>query len=68
MVCPFLRKRWCFAFFIRERILHQLGSQEEDAWMGDELFFAWLELEEYHKIRRLIAIERGRAWEPIGVL
>ena len=58
-------ERWCFAFFVRERILHQLGSQEEDAWMGDELFFAWLELEEYHKIRRLIAIERGRAWNQL---
>ena len=61
-------ERWCFAFFLRERILYQLGSREEEGWMGDELFVAWLELEEYHKVRRLIAIERGKAWEPIGVL
>jgi len=61
-------ERCCFAFFVRERILHQLGSQGEEVWMGDELFMAWLELEEFHKVRRLIAIERGNAWEPIGVL
>ena len=39
-----------------------------EVWMGDELFMAWLELEEFQKVRRLIAIERGNAWEPIGVL
>jgi len=61
-------ERCCFAFFVRERILHQLGSRGEEVWMGDELFMAWLELEEFHKVRRLIAIERGNAWEPIGVL
>ena len=60
-------ERCCLAFFVRERILCQLGSREE-AWMGDELFTAWLELEEYQKVRRFIDIERGKSWEPIGVL
>ena len=35
---------------------------------GDELFTAWLELPEYQKVRRLIDIERGKSWEPIGIL
>lgn len=60
-------ERCCLAFFVRERVLYQLGSREE-AWMGDELFTAWLELPEYQKVRRLIDIERGKSWEPIGIL
>jgi hypothetical protein len=59
--------RCCLAFFVREQILYQLGSREE-AWMGDELFTAWLELEEFQKVRRFIDIEQGKFWEPIGVL
>ena len=43
-------ERCCLACFVQERVLYQLGSCEE-AWMGDELFTAWLELPEYQKVR-----------------
>lgn len=57
--------RWCFAFFVRERTLYQLGNRQE-AWMEDDLFTRWLQLEEYQKVRRFIDIEQGKSWEPIG--
>ncbi|EDR02934.1 uncharacterized protein LACBIDRAFT_331944 [Laccaria bicolor S238N-H82] len=34
-------ERYCFSFFVREWVLHQL-RYEEHLWMLDEMFLAWL--------------------------
>ena len=58
------QERYCFAFFMRERVLRQLGYQKHP-WMSDELFLEWLEREEHEKMEILIHLERGGEWKPL---
>lgn len=57
-------ERYCLAFFMRERVLRQLGY-DQHPWMSDELFLAWLERDDPEKMERIIHLERGGEWKPL---